>query len=218
LSDDAFVAVSPGATGRGGLIASGGVLTMTSHPARTSPTIRGAWLLDRVLCRPPGAPPAVVPALGSTMAADGGMRSPRELLELHAQNPQCAGCHANMDPLGLALEAHDELGRARGAYPNGTAIDTRATLSSGETLTGLRDVIALIKADEGYSACLTRKMLVYALGSDPSRFDGCAFDDVRARFAEGGGTFKALVRAVATSAMFRSRRPAKPGEFGEESP
>lgn len=209
----AFVPVAPGKTGRGGLLATAGLLAMTSHPARTSPTKRGKWVLEQLLCRPPGAPP---PSVDTTFEEeDVAMLSPKELLEKHATNPSCAGCHAPMDPLGFALEGFDPLGRARTSYPNGEPVDTTAKLPDGTELSGLESVVAAVKSDPAFPACLTKKMLIHALGTDPARFDACAVEAVERRFADGGHTLRALVRAIATSAVFRSRRPAKPGEYDD---
>ncbi|MBM4375780.1 MAG: DUF1592 domain-containing protein [Deltaproteobacteria bacterium] len=210
---EAFVAVSPGASGRGGLLASAGVLMMTSHPSRTSPTKRGKWLLEQLLCRPPGAPPPNVDA--TFEGKDVANLSPKEMLEQHTTSPSCAGCHAQMDPLGFALEGFDAIGQARTTYATGEPVDDVASLPDGVTLNGLGDVVAYVKSDPGFPLCTARKMLTYALGTDPTRFDPCAVEAVTSGFADGGYTLKALVRAVAMGPTFRSRRPAKQGEYDD---
>jgi hypothetical protein len=109
---------------RGGLLGHGSILTATSYPNRTSPVLRGKWVLDNLLGSPPPPPPADVPALVEK-SADGRVRSVRERMEQHRKNPACATCHVRMDPLGFALENFDAIGQWRGVSEAGTPIDAR---------------------------------------------------------------------------------------------
>ena len=118
---------------RGGILGQGSILTTTSYPNRTSPTLRGKWVLENLLGAPPPAPPANVPDLSESEAA-----SPtpvRERLEAHRANPVCASCHAQMDPLGLALEPFDAIGKWR-THDGTDAIDASASLPDGSAFAG----------------------------------------------------------------------------------
>ena len=126
-------------TDRGGLLGHGSVLTITSYPNRTSPVLRGKWLLENILGTPPPPPPPDVPAL-SDKGADGQRQSVRERLEAHRQNPACATCHAQMDPLGFALEQFDAVGTLaharRGQRRRSTRPDRCRTASRSRASTG----------------------------------------------------------------------------------
>src|SRR5687767_14222495 len=114
---------------RGGVLTHAGVLTVSSYPTRTSPVIRGKWVLQNLLGMPPPPPPADVPALEESAGAEG--RSMREQLDVHRRDPTCAACHRNMDPLGFGLENYDAIGRWRdmdGAH----AVDASGTLPDGQ--------------------------------------------------------------------------------------
>jgi hypothetical protein len=149
---------------RGGLLGQGSLLTVTSHPNRTSPVLRGKWLLETVLGAPPPEPPADVPGLPDR--GEGGRpASVRERLELHRRNPVCASCHAPMDPLGFALENFDAIGAWRDVSEAGTPLDTTGTLPNGSKFdgpSGLRS--ALLAHEEQFAATVTDKLLAYALG------------------------------------------------------
>ena len=116
--------------GRRGLLGQGSVLTLTSYATRTSPVLRGKWILENLLSSPPPPPPPNVPALEDT-TADGRPRSMREAMEQHRANPVCASCHAQMDPLGFALENFDAVGRWRTRSESGGPIDTSGVLPDG---------------------------------------------------------------------------------------
>ena len=114
---------------RGGLLRHGSILTVTSYATRTSPVIRGKWILDNILGVPPPPPPAVVPALKENTAS-GKVLSMRERLAEHRDNPACSGCHQLMDPVGFSLENYDAVGRWR-TSENGKPIDASGGLPDG---------------------------------------------------------------------------------------
>ena len=149
---------------RGGLLGHGGLLMVTSYPNRTSPVVRGKWLLETILGAPPPEPPPNVPGLPDR-GEGGEPASVRDRLERHRANPACAGCHAPMDPLGFALENFDAIGTWRATSEAGLPIDSSATMPSGvafEGPAGLRRV--LLSRGEDFAAAVTEKLLAYALG------------------------------------------------------
>ena len=153
---------------RGGLLAHGGLLTLTSYPNRTSPVLRGKWLLDTILGAPPPSPPDDVPPLPER-GPSGEVVSVRERLEGHRSNPVCASCHASIDPPGFALENFDALGAWRtvygSAYEGGAPVDATGTMPSGVTVEGLSGLRALLlDQPEQFVGTVTEKLLSYALG------------------------------------------------------
>ena len=160
---------------RGGLLAHGGLLTLTSYPNRTSPVLRGKWLLDTILGAPPPSPPANVPPLPER-GAGGEAASVRGRLERHRSDPVCASCHAIIDPPGFALENFDALGAWRtvygSAYEGGTPVDAAATMPSGVTIEGLSGLRALLlDRPEQFVGTVTEKLLAYALGRALEYYD-----------------------------------------------
>jgi hypothetical protein len=152
-------------TERGGILGMASVLTATSLPNRTSPVLRGKWVMEKVLSTPPKPPPPNVPDLEATREIHDEL-SLREALVIHRENPSCFGCHQDMDDLGFALENYDAIGRWRTTYNNSTAlIDVTGSLKSGEYFDGaaqLREV--LISKQEQFAKGISRKMLGFALG------------------------------------------------------
>ena len=144
---------------RGGLLAHGGLLALTSYPTRTSPVLRGKWLLDSILGAPPPAPPPDVPALPER--GEGGRAvSVRDRLEQHRRNPVCASCHAAIDPPGFTLENFDGLGAWRSVDEGGQPIDASGTMPSGVTVEGLSGLRALLlDQPEQFVGTVTEKLL-----------------------------------------------------------
>ena len=161
----------PNTEQRGGLLGHGGLLALTSYPDRTSPVLRGKWLLDTILGAPPPQPPPDVPPLPAS--GEGGKTvSVRERLEQHRKNPVCAGCHAIIDPPGFALENFDALGAWRSVDEGGTPIDAMATMPSGVTIEGLSGLRALLlDQPEQFVGTVTEKLLAYALGRGLEYYD-----------------------------------------------
>jgi hypothetical protein len=156
---------------RGGLLGHGSLLTVTSYVHRTSPVLRGKWLLENILGAPPPAPPPDVPALKEKDERGGRLLSVRERLEEHRRNPTCAACHARMDPLGFALENFDAIGRWRDTEA-GTRIDASAALPDGtrfSTPAEFRQV--LVNRRDEFISTFTEKLLTYALGRGLEYYD-----------------------------------------------
>ncbi len=153
----------PAESPRGGLLGQGSLLMVTSYPNRTSPVLRGKWVLSSLLGTPPPQPPANVPGLKGA-DAHGNPATVRARLEEHRKNPVCAGCHASMDPLGFALENFDATGKWR-TTDAGAPVDASGVLPDGTAFTGpigLRD--ALLARKEQFVGAMTEKLLAYALG------------------------------------------------------
>jgi len=160
----------PADSPRGGLLGQGALLMVTSYSNRTSPVLRGKWVLDSLLGTPPPEPPPNVPALKDT-GAGGKPASVRARLEEHRKNPVCAACHSSMDPLGFALENFDATGKWR-TLDAGTPIDSSGVLPNGTAFkgpSGLRD--ALLSRKEQFVQAMTQKLLAYALGRQIEAYD-----------------------------------------------
>jgi mono/diheme cytochrome c family protein len=196
---------------RGGLLGQGGILTATSYPNRTSPVLRGKWVLDNLLGSPPPPPPPNVPPFPE---ADGNARvlSVRERLAEHRKNAVCASCHVRMDPLGLALENFDATGKWRSGEPAALGdltvqpIDASGQLTDGtkfEGVTGLRRVLQ--DHSEEFVYTMTERLLTYGLGRGTEWFDQPAIRAaVRAAKADDY-RFSALVLNLVKSPPFRMR-------------
>ena len=195
-------------TARGGILTHGSVLMVTSYPTRTSPVLRGKWVLENLLGAPPPPPPPDVPALDAgAEASAGGLR---EALERHRANPACAACHAKLDSLGFALENFDAVGayrtedegvsvEASGALPDGTLVDGPS---------GLRRVLR-DRRDE-FVETLAAKLLTYAVGRGLESYDQPAVREIRRRVEAADYRFSALVSAIVDSVPFRLRRIPEP--------
>jgi mono/diheme cytochrome c family protein len=209
-----LVTLGPGSH-RGGLLTTGAVLAVTSNPTRTSPVKRGLFVLDNLLGTPaPPAPPDVPPLEeAAATAGAGGTLTMRELMERHRREPLCASCHARMDPLGLALERYDAVGRYR-EDDGGEPIDTAGRLGTGETFADVHELSARIAGDRrrDFHRCLTEKMLTFALGRGLEYSDGPAVDRIVEVLEQGGG-LRGLVHAIVQSVPFQ--RMHVPGEDSE---
>ena len=191
---------------RRGLLGQGSMLLLTSHPDRTSPVLRGKWILDNLLGTPPPPPPPNVPALEESQGQT--PRSVREQLEVHRKSPACAGCHRMMDPLGLALENFDAVGawRTRDA---GAAIDPSSELTDGtrvDGVAGLRQ--ALLAKRDLFVSTMAEKMLTYALGRGLEYYDRPVVRSIARDAARQDDRFSAIVMGVVNSAPFRLRMNA----------
>jgi hypothetical protein len=184
---------------RKGLLGKGSVLTVTSYPNRTSPTLRGKWLLENVLGSPPPPPPPNVPSLKEN--SDVRRLAMRQRLELHRASPVCSSCHSRMDPLGFALENFDGVGRWR------AGIDSSGILPDGtkfEGPVGLRDVL-LGKGDQ-FVMTATERLLTYALGRGLEPFDMPAVRKIVRDAASDDYRWSSLVMGVVHSMPFQMRR------------
>ena len=191
---------------RGGLLGQGSLLTVTSHPNRTSPVLRGKWLLESILGAPPPEPPPNVPGLPDR-GEGGAPASVRDRLELHRANPVCASCHAPMDPLGFALENFDAIGRWRATGEAGLPIDASATMPSGlqfEGPAGLRRV--LLSRGEEFAGAVTEKLLAYAVGRGLEYYDRPSVRQILRTAAPDDYRWSAIVLGIVQSAPFQWRR------------
>ena len=190
--------------GRGGLLGHGSILTVTSHATRTSPVLRGKWVLENILGAPPPPPPDDVPALDENAPGEP-HRSVRERLEQHRANPVCASCHARMDPLGFALESFDGIGRWRLA-DGGVPLDTSATLPDGTAFDGPSELRTLLaERREAFVRTVAARMLTYALGRGLEAYDQPAVRRI-VREAAPEYRWSSLVAGVARSVPFTMRR------------
>jgi hypothetical protein len=156
---------------RGGLLGHGGLLALTSYPTRTSPVLRGKWLLDTILGAPPPPPPPDVPDLPER-GEGGNTASVRQRLERHRSNPSCASCHAVIDPLGFALEHFDGLGAWRSLDEAGRPVDATGVMPDGAKVDGLPGLRALLlERHDQFVGTVTEKMMAYALGRGLGYFD-----------------------------------------------
>ena len=195
---------------RRGLLGQGSILTVTSYPDRTSPVGRGKWVLENVLGTPPPPPPPNVPELEPAEDA-GQVLAMRERMEQHRANPVCASCHRMMDPLGLALENFDAVGRWRGHMPGGTAIDASGSMPDGTAFdgpAGMRDL--LVRNPEQFATVVTEKLLIYALGRGVEHYDAPAVRQILRDAAENDYGLASLVVGVVKSTPFRMRQAQAP--------
>ncbi len=196
---------------RRGLLGHGSILTVTSYPNRTSPVLRGKWILENVLGTPPPAPPPNVPALEEN-APGQAARSVRERLEEHRANPVCATCHNVMDPIGFALENFDAIGQWRTKEPGG-AIDASGQMANGAKVDGpisLRE--ALTQNPEQFAGLVTEKLLTYALGRGLEPYDMPIVRQIVRNAAAENYRFSAIVLGVAESTPFRTRIATRPAD------
>ena len=204
---------------RPGLLGQGSILTLTSYPNRTSPVLRGKWVLENILSSPPPPPPPDVPAL-EERDADGNPRSVREQLREHRRNPACAGCHNAMDPIGFALENYDAIGRWRtidmtgvleeppaGAAAPGSRIDPSGSLPGGAAFAGpagLRSL--LLERQDEFVATVAERLLMYALGRPVAYYDMPAVRQVLREAAGDGNRWSSIIVGIVRSTPFQMRR------------
>ncbi len=198
----------PADSPRRGLLGHGSILTATSAPNRTSPVVRGAWIVENVLgAAVPTPPPGVEADLAKEASEAEGLAGDtvRERLEMHRANPTCAACHAIMDPLGLALENFDLVGRWR-EQEDGHPIDATTELADGTRLAGPSDLRrALLSRSDAFVTSLTERLLVYALGRELEHYDQPVVRQIVREAGARGTTLAALVQAIVASDAFRMR-------------
>ncbi len=202
----------PDSSRRGGLLAHGALLATTSYPDRTSPVLRGKWLLDNIFGLPVPPPP---PGVDTTLEEEPGVRPPsiRERLARHRQSPACASCHAVIDPLGFALENFDVIGGWRTVDEAGEPVDATGTTAAGESIEGLAGLRSLLLDDpERFPRTVTEKLLAYALGRPLEYYDRPAVRQIVREAADDGYRWSSLVVGIVKSPTFRMRgvRAAEP--------
>ena len=205
---------------RGGIVTHASVLTVSSYATRTSPVLRGKWILDNLLNAPPPEPPADVPNLDDKTV--GTSASLRQQLEQHRADPGCAACHKRMDPLGFGLENFDAVGSWRtedGKFP----IDSSGTLPDGRTFTGPAELKTILRGErDAFARALTSKLMTYALGRGLERFDRPTVKAIAAAASADDYRFSSLVRGIVTSPAFQMRghetrtiKPSAPTELAQ---
>jgi hypothetical protein len=204
-----FRKVSLAGTERCGIATQASILTLTSYSTRTSPVLRGKWILDNLLNTPPPPPPPGIPSLEETKVASGA--SLRQQLEAHRQKPLCASCHAKLDPLGFGLENFDGIGRWR-VVDGATKIESSGTLPGGATFVGPKQLAGVLKTDRAvFTKALTAKLLTYALGRGLERYDQPTVQKIAANVARDDYRFSALIREIVLSLPFQqSQQPKQP--------
>jgi hypothetical protein len=201
----------PADSPRGGILTQGTMLATTSNPDRTSPVKRGVFILDNILGTPPPPPPPDIPALEEAVA---GIKGPpptlRETLKLHRSAALCASCHNRMDPLGLAFENFNALGRWRDKDSN-QPIEAAGQLITGESYKNIKEFkqILVKSHSRDFYRCLTEKMLTYALGRGLDYYDVETVDVIVERIEKNDGRFSTLLTGIIESAPFQKRRAMK---------
>jgi mono/diheme cytochrome c family protein len=201
----------PDTSMRGGLLGQGSILTLTSYANRTSPVLRGKWVLENILASPPPPPPANVPALKTENESTGRALTMRQAMEQHRASPQCASCHMRMDPLGFSMEHFDAIGRRRERTDMGDPIDASATLPDGtafEDVSGLR--AALLRHPERFATTVTEKLLMYAIGRNLQAADAPAVRAIVRDAARDNYSMASIVMRVVASVPFQMRLSQAP--------
>ena len=203
-----FRRVSTAGTGRGGLLRQGSVLAVTSYATRTSPVIRGKWILENIIGTPPPPPAPDVPALKDNTIAQN--LSVRERLAEHRANAACASCHNMIDPPGFALENFDAVGRWR-TLEEGKPVDASGGLPDGSKFTGVAGLEeGLLNRPEIFAGTLTEKLLTFALGRGVEPYDAPAVRKIVRDAQKGDYRFSSIIVGVAKSVPFTMRRSANP--------
>ena len=191
---------------RRGLLGHASILAVTAYPNRTSPVLRGKWVLENLLGTPPASPPPDVPSLEET-TDDGEVLSMREATERHRANPACASCHRLMDPPGFALEQFDAVGRFRTHTAANTPVDATGELPDGtqfDGASGLRN--ALVSSPGRFVGTLTEKLMTYALGRGLEHYDAPTVRGILRDAAEENYRFSSIILGIVKSPPFRMRR------------
>jgi hypothetical protein len=189
---------------RGGVLTQASVLSVSSYATRTSPVLRGKWILDNILGTPPPDPPPDVPNLDEEKI--GSEMSVRQQMEAHRKNPTCSSCHRRMDPLGFGLENFDAIGAWRtvdGKFP----IDATGRLPDGREFEGPDQLREILKGDrEAFTRTIASKLMTYALGRGLERYDRHAVKTIAAKVAANDYRFSSLVMEIVQSRPFQMRR------------
>jgi len=203
IKGDEFRRVALTGDQRGGVITQASVLTITSFPNRTSPVIRGKWVLENLLDEAPPPPPPDVPKLAETAQAEM-TGTLRQRMETHRNNPNCVSCHAQMDPIGFGLENYDAIGAWRDNDTNNQVIDASGALPDGKTFAGSKQLKQiLLQQKDQFCRCLTDRMMTYALGRGMEGFDRPMVDTIAAGLKDKDYKFSALLTQIVESDAFQ---------------
>lgn len=192
---------------RGGLLTQGGVLMVTSNPTRTSPVKRGLFVLENLLGTPPPPAPPGIPPLEEAAGSTNTNPTMREMMEIHRRKPECSGCHARMDPIGLGMENFNALGQFR-RTEHGRPIDTSGKLVTGEAfadIATLKEILATRRKQDIYR-CIAEKLLTYAIGRGVEYYDSTTIEQLTRRMEENAGSLRELIQGIVESAPFQKRR------------
>ena len=193
---------------RGGVLTQGAVLIVTSNPDRTSPVKRGLYLLENILGTPTPPPPPDITTLEAAAAkVTGKPPTLRESLKLHRADAKCASCHSRMDPIGLAFENFNALGRWRDKELN-QPIEAAGELITGEGFKNVQELkrILVTARRMDYYRCVTEKMFIYAMGRGVEHSDQQTLDDIVAQLEAGKGNIQTLITGIIESPAFQRRR------------
>jgi hypothetical protein len=190
---------------RKGLLGQGSILTVTSYPDRTSPVVRGKWILENLLGTPPPPPLPNVPPLRATDSS-GVVLPMRQRMERHRASPVCASCHAMMDPLGLSLENFDAIGRWRTLGESSAPIDASGAAPDGTRFEGPDGLRSTLLKSDRFVATLTEKMLTYALGRGLEYYDAPSVRAILRDAARDDYRFSSLIVGITQSTPFRMRK------------
>jgi len=196
----------PEGSPRGGLLGQGSILTITSYANRTSPVLRGKWVLENLLAAPPPPPPPNVPALKTEGPEPGKTLTMREAMVQHRANPACAGCHARMDPIGFAMENFDAVGKWRDRDSE-NRIDASGALADGTTFEGMPGLRKLLVDRSGeFVSAVAEKLLMYAVGRNLQYYDASMVREIVRGAAPSNYTLSSLVLGVVKSVPFQMRK------------
>jgi len=211
-SDFRRVALPQGSV-RGGLLGQGSILTLTSYATRTSPVVRGKWILENILGAPPPPPPANVPPLKNE-SEQGHVLSMRDRMIRHRANPVCASCHARMDPLGFALDNYDGIGRWRTTSgATNTPIDSSGVLPDGTKFQGPAELKKiLLGRRQQFVTTFTERLLTYALGRGVEYYDQPAVRKIVREAAPGNYRWSSIISGIVQSTPFQMRRSSGSSE------
>jgi hypothetical protein len=188
---------------RGGLLGHASILTATSNGIETQPVVRGVWILENMLGTPPNPPPPDVEPIEPDTR---GVSTIRQLMEKHRNNPTCFECHRKIDPLGLSMENFDYLGAWRDRYSKRLPIDASGELPDGKKISGANDIKQyLIDRPEQFTRCLTKKLLVYALGRRLSFADRGDIDRIVHSMSKNNYGLRELIQQIVASEAFRTK-------------
>ncbi len=222
VTGDNFRKVAYADSTRTGLLGHGSVLTLTSHANRTSPVLRGKWVMEVIMGSPPPAPPPNVPDLEKTGASkEGRMLTTRERMEQHRDNASCRSCHQFIDPIGLALDNFDVTGQWR-IRENGTPLDTRGDYYDGTKISSAQDLQrALLKRPVPLVRSFTANLMAYALGRRIEYYDNPAIRKIETAARANNYRMNDFILGVVKSDAFRMRRlpvaQSTPGSTGAAS-
>ncbi|MEO8591843.1 MAG: DUF1592 domain-containing protein [Candidatus Solibacter sp.] len=203
INGEQFQRVTLDGEKRGGIITQGSILAVSSYPTRTSPPVRGKWVLENLLGAAPPPPPPDVPVLNETNL--GKTVSLRQRMEQHRKDPSCSVCHNQMDPIGFGLESYDAVGAWRDKDGD-IAIDTSGVLPNGKAFKGAQDLKQILREQSGpFTRNLTEKMLTFALGRGLEPYDRRTVEDIVQKMERNNYRFSTLIQEIINSKPFGMR-------------